>query len=170
MALPTVTSMHLSRWEPGPLRRPLWLRAGRSSHGERGHAGRLPPAQLPGVPGPPGRWTGAVPGLLTSGLEGRSETTRLRGDSISQVWEPGVFPQKRLFSLCCAISAPSPARDGEVSSSGAFRASALGPAQAVLALQASGQATRVPSPGQGAQPQCSCEGQFPLPLCYRGVM
>lgn len=122
--------------------------------------------------GPPGRWTGTVPGggLLTSGLEGRSETTRFRGCSISQVWEPEVFPQKPLFSLCCAVS-PScwPGRRKHPPHALSV-ASVLGPALGlVLLCSPRGGATRLPVSRTEVQPKYSSKGQssfsFHLELC-----
>lgn len=57
-------------------------------------------------PGSPGWGTVSVSGggFLTSGWEGSARNHKIWGwRLISQLWEPEVFTQKRLFSLSCAI-------------------------------------------------------------------
>lgn len=108
--------------------------------------------------------------FFTSGLEGRSETTRFRSGSISQVWEPEVFPQKRLFSLCWAIS-PScwPGRRKHPPHALSV-ASVLRPALGLVLLCSPwGGATRLPVSRTEVQPKYSSKGQssfsFHLELC-----
>lgn len=65
--------------------------------------------------GSPGCGTVSVSGggFLTSGWEGSARNHEIWGRRlVSQLWEPEVFTQKRLFSLSCAVLTSLVPREG----------------------------------------------------------